>query len=183
MSRIGKLPILIPNGVSVAIEGNIIKLSGPKGTLERPIPVSLKVSVKDDLVYINTDVKSKAAKSLHGTFRAILANAAKGVSEGWLKQLELVGTGYRAELRGKDLALTVGFSHPIIVQAPEGIIFKIEKNVMTVEGIDKDLVGRIAAEIRQVKPPEPYKGKGILYLGETVRRKAGKAAKAQGQTV
>jgi large subunit ribosomal protein L6 len=117
---------------------------------------------------------------MHGTWRAIIANMAKGVSEGWSKQLELVGTGYRAEGSERDLTLTVGYSHPVEIKAPEGISFSIEKTLITVEGIDKELVGQVAAKIRNVRPPEPYKGKGIKYIDEVVRRKPGKAAKAQG---
>lgn len=180
MSRIGKLPIVLPTGVSVNVDQNRVKLQGPKGTLEIAIPEELKVDHDKGQLIIEKDRKKEGLKPIHGTFRALLANAAIGVSAGWTKQLELVGTGYRAEVKGSHLYLTVGFSHPVEIKAPVDITFKVEKNIITVEGLDRDLVGRISARIRQVRPPEPYKGKGILYLGEIIRRKAGKAAKTVG---
>jgi len=180
MSRIGKLPIAVPNGVSVDIVQNSVKLTGPKGILEIKIPPKIKVKKNENQIFVEADIKNENLRPIYGTFRAILANAVSGVNIGWLKKLELIGTGYRAEVKGNDLFLTVGYSQPIKIQAPVGIAFKIEKNIITVEGLDKDLVGRISAQIRQVRPPEPYKGKGILYLGEVIRRKAGKAAKAPG---
>jgi len=136
--------------------------------------------VKDGNILVACQKETKEALSTFGTTRAILANMVKGVNQGWSKKLELVGTGYRAETDGKLLTLTVGFSHPVKVQAPENIAFKVEKMVVTVEGINKETVGQIAADIRSVKPPEPYKGKGIKYVDEIIRRKAGKAAKAAG---
>ncbi|OGM10591.1 50S ribosomal protein L6 [Candidatus Woesebacteria bacterium RBG_16_36_11] len=181
MSRIGKQSIIIPSGVSVSVVNNILKITGPKGTLENKCPKDIKVEEKEGKIFITSNIKNEAAKPMYGTFRALIANAVKGVSEGWSKKLELVGTGYRAEVAGKDLRLTVGYSQPAIVSAPDNITFKVEKNVITVDGIDKEVVGQISAKIRSVRPPEPYKGKGILYLGEVIRRKAGKAAKAQGQ--
>jgi len=179
MSKIGKQPIELPKGVSLEILGQTIKISGPKGTLERELAHGLEVKVDKNLVMVSVRKSDKKHRALHGTFRALIANMVKGVSEGWSKELELVGTGYRAEASGKDLVLSVGYSHPVKIEAPEGINFEVEKTQITVKGIDKELVGKVAAEIRQVRPPEPYKGKGIRYKDEVVRRKPGKAAKAQ----
>ena len=180
MSKIGKQPIILPSGVSSVVEEKKIKISGPKGTLENKIPSGIAVENRENQIVLTKTGKDDYTRSIYGTFRAILANAVKGVSEGWVKSLELVGTGYRAEISGDQLSLTVGYSQPVKIKAPEGISFKVGKNIITVEGIDKETVGQTAAKIRAVRPPEPYKGKGILYQGEVIRRKAGKAAKAQG---
>lgn len=179
MSRIGKQPIKIPEEVSLAVSGQTIKVTGPKGTLEKELARGLKVKTDKGQVVVSPKKSDKKHRALHGTFRALIANMVKGVSEGWSKELELVGTGYRAEASAKDLVLNVGFSHPVKIEAPEGISFEIEKTKITVKGIDKELVGKTAAEIRRVRPPEPYKGKGIRYKDEIVRRKPGKAARAQ----
>ena len=179
MSKIGNLPIVLPKGVSVEIDGSSVRVKGPTASLERIIPSGLSVSVSDSTVLVTAKNENERLRALHGTNRAILANMVKGVSLGWSKGLELVGTGYRAETTGRTLTLSVGFSHPIKIEAPEGITFKVEKTDITVAGIDKELVGQIAAKIRSIRPPEPYKGKGIKYKGEVIRRKAGKAAKAQ----
>jgi len=179
MSRIGKLPVLLPEAVKVTVSDVMVKVEGPKGSLERKLPRVIGVEIKDKEVLVKTKSKIKTAKALHGTWRALIANMVKGVSEGWAKKLELVGVGYRAEGSDRELTLTVGFSHPVKVEAPEGITFAIEKTFITIEGIDKELVGKVAAEIRAIRPPEPYKGKGIKYVDEVVRRKPGKAAKAQ----
>ncbi len=180
MSRIGKKQITIPPAVKVEIEGQKVKVTGPKGSLERKFPRTVTVEVKDAEVFVLSKAKTKSAKAMYGTARALLANMIHGVSEGWLRSLELVGTGYRAEGSDKKLTLVVGYSHPVEIVAPEGISFKIEKTEVTIEGIDKELVGQTAAKIRAIRPPEPYKGKGIKYKDEIVRRKPGKAAKAQG---
>lgn len=158
----------------------ILLAKGPKGEMEMSIPEDISIKIEDDRVTVSIDRVSKKTKALHGTFRMLISNMITGVSEGWEKQLELVGTGYRAELSGAKLELKVGFSHPVIVEPPEGITFKVEKSVITVGGIDKELVGQVTANIRRIRPPEPYKGKGIRYVGEEVRRKPGKAAKAVG---
>ncbi|OGM28089.1 50S ribosomal protein L6 [Candidatus Woesebacteria bacterium RIFCSPLOWO2_01_FULL_39_61] len=179
MSKIGKLPIQLPEGVTVEVEGKTVKVIGPKGTLKFKIDKDIEVQKKDNFLEVITSGKSNRAYSLHGTTRALIANMVKGVSEGWSKQLELVGTGYRAETSGNLLTLSVGFSHPVKFEAPSGISFKVEKSIINVEGVDKELVGQISAKIRSVRPPEPYKGKGIKYQDEYIRRKAGKAAKAQ----
>lgn len=177
MSKIGKLPIEIPQGVNVEIEDRSVKVTGPKGTMEMKVDKDIEVQKKEDSLVIMVKRESERSPSLHGTTRALIANMVKGVSAGWVKQLELVGTGYRAETSGNLLTLNVGYSHPIKVEAPAGINFKVEKTVIFVEGFDKELVGQISATIRSIRPPEPYKGKGIRYKDEVVRRKAGKAAK------
>jgi large subunit ribosomal protein L6 len=180
MSRVGKLPISIPEGVKVDLNKDVIKVTGPKGNLEWKFPRNIDVKVEKDNVEVSAKGHTKSSKAMHGTARAIIFNMISGVSTGWSKLLELVGTGYRASVSGNTLSLTVGFSHPVEIEAPEGITFKVEKSNITVEGIDKELVGQISATIRAVRPPEPYKGKGIKYKDEVVLRKAGKAAKATG---
>jgi len=177
MSKIGKLPVLIPQGVKAEIAEKEIKVSGPKGSLVVKIPRKITVVEKDGQLIVSTERISKQGRSNWGTTRAHIANAVKGVSEGFKKQLELVGTGFRAEVTGKTLTILIGFSHPVKFEAPEGIIFSVEKLVILVEGVDRDLVGQTAANIRAARPPEPYKGKGIKYIDEVIRRKAGKAAK------
>ena len=177
MSKIGKLPVSIPQSVKAQIAEKEVTISGPKGSLVVGLPRKITVSEKNGQLILTTERKSKQGKSNWGTTRAHIANAVKGVSEGFKKQLELVGTGFRAEAAGKTLTMLIGFSHPVKFEAPEGITFSVEKLVITVEGIDRELVGQMAANIRAVRPPEPYKGKGIKYIDEVVRRKAGKAAK------
>lgn len=180
MSRVGKLPISIPEGVKIDLGNNVIKVTGPKGNLEWKFPRNIEVKVDKDNVEVGAKGHTKSSKAMHGTARAIIFNMIYGVSSGWSKVLELVGTGYRASVAGSTLSLTVGFSHPVEIEAPDGITFKVEKSDITIEGIDKELVGQISAKIRAVRPPEPYKGKGIRYKDEVVLRKAGKAAKAAG---
>jgi len=178
MSRIGKLPVIIVSGVTIVKEGPRIKISGPKGTLELEIPRQVGVKEEEGKLIVERKGGDKLSRALHGTIRSILDNAVKGVSEGWNKKMELIGTGFRAEVKGDEMTLTLGFSHPVKVKAPEGVTFKVEKNVITVDGPDRAVVGQVCAEIRRLKPPEPYKGKGIVFVGEKIRRKAGKAAKA-----
>lgn len=180
MSKIGRQPILIPSGVTLEISGREVSVAGPKGASSLSIQAGITVSQKEGQVILASSKKGKANLSMYGTTRALLANMVKGVKEGWVKELELVGTGYRAEVVGPDLVLTVGYSHPVKIAAPEGITFKVEKTFVTIEGRDKQLVGQIGANVRAVRPPEPYKGKGIKYKDEVVRRKPGKAAKAVG---
>jgi large subunit ribosomal protein L6 len=177
MSKIGKQPIDLPEGVKVSIEGQTVLVEGTRGKLEYKLPRELSVEKKDSQLSLARKKETDRARALHGTSRAIIANMVKGVHEGWAKTLELVGTGYRADTTGKVLNLTVGYSHPVTMEAPEGVSFKVEKSNITVEGADKVMVGEIAAKIRAVRPPEPYKGKGIKYIDEVIRRKAGKAAK------
>lgn len=179
MSRVGKMPISLPNNVKLEITPSSLKVVGPMGELERKIAKGIVVEEKDGEVLVSKKNDNSKLKALHGTTRALVANMIKGVVEGWSKVLELVGTGYRAELSGNKLIINIGFSHPVEFVAPEGIAFKVKKTLVTIEGIDKELVGLMAAKIRAIRPPEPYKGKGIRYQGEEVRRKPGKAAKAQ----
>jgi large subunit ribosomal protein L6 len=179
MSKIGKQPVVIPEGVKVEVKGHTIKVEGPKGTLEKHFPPEVGMEVSDGKVLFTPKGSGKYVMSLFGTARALINNNVKGVSEGWSRQLELVGTGFKAEVNGKTISLIVGYNHPVSIEAPEGISFKVEKTTITVEGIDKEVVGQVAATIRAVRPPEPYKGKGIKYADEVIRRKAGKAAAAK----
>lgn len=178
MSKIGKKPVKIPEGVQVTLEGSRVKTQGTKGELSFALPPGIKVEISDGNIAVLRSLETKYVKSLHGTVQRVLENATHGVSEGWSKQLELVGTGYRARLEGQDLVLAIGFSHPVRFSPPEGIVFTMAENNVIVSGVDKHTVGQVAANIRAVRPPEPYKGKGIKYTGEYIRRKAGKAAKA-----
>jgi len=180
MSKIGKLPIKLPEGVRVEVSDDVVKVSGPKGNLSLKKSNLIKLDEKDGVLFVSLKKDNPKNFPIYGTTRALLSNMIEGVSTGWTKEMELVGAGYKAELVGKTLILNVGYSHPVKIEAPEGINFKVEKTLVTVEGIDKELVGQISAEIRAVRKPEPYKGKGIRYKDEIVRRKAGKAAKAAG---
>lgn len=180
MSRIGKKPVKIPEGVTVKIDGNVVSAVGPKGTLVYQHRPEIKVSADNNTINVDRVAETAKAKSLHGLTRTLVENLLFGVSKGWNKGLEVVGVGYRAEVAGKDLVLNVGFSHPVKFAAPEGITFEVKQNIINVTGIDKQKVGETAAQLRRIKPPEPYKGKGIRYVGEVVRKKAGKAAKAVG---
>lgn len=174
MSRIGKKPIEIPKGVEVKVESNTVIVKGPKGELQKEIPLEIKIEIKDDKIFVSPGKETKRAKAFWGLFRTLIFNMIKGVTDGYEKKLEIHGVGYRANLEGEDLILLVGFSHPVKIDKVEGIEFLVEKSIITVSGINKELVGQIAAKIRKVRPPEPYKGKGIRYLGEEIRRKAGK---------
>ncbi len=179
MSKIGKMPIAINEGITfVNTDGNVV-VTGSKGTLSYQLPYG--IIVKNEEGKLTVSQKSGADNSaLWGLARALLANMVKGVSDGFEKKLELAGVGYRAQTSGTELSLSVGFSHQVKVKAPQGITFKVEENIITVSGIDKSIVGDVADKIRKIRPPEPYKGKGISYQGERIRRKAGKAAKAVG---
>lgn len=179
MSRVGSSPINIPAGVEVNLEKNHVKVSGSKGNLEMDVHPLIKVEVSENMLLVKRSKDDKNSKSLHGLTRSLLNNMVLGVSEGFNKGLELVGVGYRAAGGGNTLTLSVGFSHPVQIDAPEGVTFTVADNIkLTVSGIDKHLVGQVAANIRKIRPPEVYKGKGIRYSGEYVRRKAGKAGKA-----
>lgn len=181
MSRIGNAPISIPIGVAVAVQGNIVTVNGPKGTLELSAREEVNVSVENDKVVVRRIDDARLTRSLHGLTRSLINNAIIGVSVGWMKRLEMVGVGYRAQSSGDKVTLSVGFSHPVVVTAPLGVTLAVSENTkIAVSGIDKTLVGQIASNIRAIKPPEVYKGKGIRYAGERVRRKAGKAGKAPG---
>jgi large subunit ribosomal protein L6 len=176
MSKIGKLPITIAAGATVEVSGREVRVTGPKGTLVTNLPRAIEVEVKNGIVNVSSKGNAKADVANHGTIRALINNNIKGVTTGWSKQLELVGTGFRAEVTGATLSLTIGYSHPVKIEAPEGITFKVEKTIVTVEGANRETVGQVSANIRAARPPEPYKGKGIKYTDEVIRRKAGKAA-------
>ena len=180
MSKLAKVPIVIKEGVTVLRDSDVIKITGPKGTLIFGIPVGVDVKTIDNKLQVFPLELEEDRSAVLGLTRATIANMVTGVTTGFEKKLELSGVGYRATIAGGDLNLSVGFSHPVKVKAQDGIKYSVEENVITVSGIDKTLVGNITAQIRKVKPPEPYKGKGIKYLGEKIRRKAGKAAKAIG---
>lgn len=176
MSRIGKRPVTIPGNVKVSIDGRKVSVEGPKGKLSRELLPQVSVSVEDGVLSVNRVNDSQEARSLHGLSRTLVANMVEGVSNGFNKSLEMVGVGYRATLEGRVLNLAIGFSHPVKINPPEGIEIAVEgANKIHVKGADKQLVGDVAAEIRSVRPPEPYKGKGIKYAGEVIRRKAGKS--------
>jgi large subunit ribosomal protein L6 len=182
MSRIGRMAITIPSGVDVAISGSHVAVSGPKGKLERDVSPVLNVVQEDGTLKVERPNDEKRARELHGLTRTLIANMVTGVTEGYRKGLEITGVGYRAQLVGKKLQLNLGYSHPIEIDPPEGISFEVESPVrLAVVGIDKELVGHIAARIRSQRKPEPYKGKGVRYAGEQVRRKAGKAGKIGGK--
>ncbi|MEZ7996063.1 MAG: 50S ribosomal protein L6 [Actinomycetales bacterium] len=178
MSRIGKLPIPLPAGVTVEINGQDVAVKGPKGELKLTVSKPITVSQEDGSVIVARPDDEAVSKSLHGLTRSLIANNVHGVSEGFTKALEIVGTGYRAALKGATVELSLGFSHPVFVTPPEGITLVVEGNTkIIVSGIDKQAVGEMAANIRKLRKPEPYKGKGVRYEGERVRRKAGKAGK------
>ncbi len=181
MSRLGKQPIIVPQGVQVTITVDSVQFKGPKGTMQQKIPSQIKVTQDvDKLIVSVSDVNNNTNRALWGLTRQLLANAVEGVTKGFIRQLEINGVGFRVQVEGNKLVLNVGFSHPVNFDLPNGITAKVEKNLITLEGIDKQLVGETAAQLRKVKPPEPYKGKGIKYLNEVIRRKAGKLAKAAG---
>jgi large subunit ribosomal protein L6 len=178
MSRIGKLPIPVPTGVEVKIDGSTVSVKGPKGTLTHEVPTPIEVSLEDNTIVVARPDDERDSRSLHGLTRTLIANQITGVTTGYTKGLEIVGTGYRVTAKGSDIEFALGYSHPIFVKAPEGITFTVEGNTkLTVSGIDKQAVGEVAANLRKLRKPEPYKGKGVRYAGEVVRRKAGKAGK------
>lgn len=181
MSRIGRKPISIPSGVNVDVaSGNVITIKGPKGELSYCAPESLGIELEDGTLIVSRPDDARENRSLHGLSRTLISNMVIGVTDGFRKNLEIQGVGYRAAMDGKDLVLNVGFSHPVRFQAPDGISYALDgQTKVSVMGIDKQAVGEEAARIRRVRPPEPYKGKGIRYEGEVVRRKAGKAGKAK----
>ncbi|MBA2700480.1 MAG: 50S ribosomal protein L6 [Chloroflexi bacterium] len=182
MSRIGRLPITIPSNVDVAIDGRNVTVSGPKGTLSRSLHPDITVSREDGALLVTRPTEQKTHKQLHGLTRTLVSNMVVGVTDGYRKALEITGVGYRAGLNGRRLTLNLGYSHPIEIDPPEGISFEVENPTrLAVVGIDKELVGQLAAQIRSTRKPEPYKGKGVRYAGEQVRRKAGKAGKIGGK--
>jgi large subunit ribosomal protein L6 len=176
MSRIGKAPIAVPQGVEVKQAGSAVEVKGPKGMLLQRIPTGISLEIGAGVVHVKRKGDAKTVRSLHGLIRTLIANMVQGVTKGFEKELEIVGIGYRANVQGKNLQLNLGYSHPVLYPIPQGIELAVEKQTrITVKGIDKQKVGQVAAEIRGFKKPEPYKGKGIRYIGEQVRRKAGKA--------
>lgn len=178
MARLGKLPVKIPQKVQLNIRDNNVTVKGPKGELELNISDKVLIDSVDDTLVVKPTSNNKAADKLHGTYRKLLCNMVEGVSNGFQKRLELQGVGFRSQVQGKSLILNVGFSHQVIIESPPGITLSVENNTtIIVSGIDKQLVGQVAANIKSVRPPEPYKGKGIRYEGEYVRRKVGKAGK------
>ncbi|MDR3116467.1 MAG: 50S ribosomal protein L6 [Bifidobacteriaceae bacterium] len=178
VSRIGKIPVDIPQGVELRIENNSIYVKGPKGELSENIPEGVKITINEGQATIVPFDDERQARSLHGLVRTLISNMVVGVQDGYQKTLEIIGTGYRVNLKGNSLEFALGFSHPVSVQAPEGITFAVgEDNQFTVSGISKQLVGEVSANIRKLRPPEPYKGKGIKYIDERIIRKAGKAGK------
>ena len=179
MSRIGRKPIPVPNGVDIRIDGSTITVKGPKGELSHTVAEPITVEKGDDgQFYVSRPDDERKSKELHGLSRTLIANMVVGVTEGYRKSLEIAGTGYRVTAKGSDLEFALGFSHPVVVKAPSGITFTVERpTLFHVAGIDKQQVGEVAANIRKIRPPEPYKGKGVKYVREVIRRKAGKAGK------
>ena len=179
MSRVGRLPIEVPAGVDIKIDGSCVKVKGPKGEMEFTFSPDMTIKKEEGTIVVERPTDQPMHRALHGTTRSIINNMVVGVSKGFERVLEIEGVGYRAELNGKNLVVNVGFSHPVVVEPPEGIRFDADMKVrqIKISGYDKQLVGQIAAEIRGLRPPEPYKGKGIRYQGEYVRRKPGKAGK------
>jgi large subunit ribosomal protein L6 len=178
MSRIGKKPIPLPKGVMVEVKDGLVSVKGQKGALQRPLLEGVEVDITDGVVTLRRTGEDKRSRSYHGLMRTLVANMVEGVSNGYEKKLEIVGIGYRSELKGNSLALYLGYSHPIDFPLPQGISAEVEKQTLvTIRGIDKELVGQIAAKIRDLRKPDPYKGKGVKYAGEVLRKKAGKTGK------
>ena len=179
MSRIGRMPVEVPQGVDVEIKGSFVRIKGPKGQLEHTFPADMDISMEDGQISVNRPSDERTHRSLHGMTRALINNMVVGVSQGFTKTLEVNGVGYRAEMSGSNLVLNVGYSHPVEVEPPDGISFEVDTRTRQIKvlGYDKSEVGQVAANIRGIRPPEHYKGKGIKYLDERIRRKAGKAGK------
>jgi large subunit ribosomal protein L6 len=178
MSRVGRKPITVPAGVDCKLDGVQLKVKGPKGQLERKLHPNMQVTIESDLITVTRPTDGRIDRSLHGLTRTLVSNMVIGVTEGFSKTLNIVGVGYKVDLKGKALNLSLGYSHTIDYPAPEGIEFEVDskKNVIVVKGKDKEIVGQVAAEVRKLRPPEPYKGKGVMYENEKIRRKAGKTA-------
>lgn len=177
MSRIGKLPIQIPSGVTVSVENNEVKVSGAKGNLSQQILPGIEVDVKDNTIFVARQNEEIETRSKHGLMRSLINNMVEGVAKGFSKQLEINGVGYRVSLAGQNLKFNIGLSHDVLFPIPTGVSATVEQNIITVSGFDKQLVGQVAADIRKLKKPEPYKGKGIKYVGERILRKSGKSGK------
>jgi len=178
MSRIGRMPVVVPSGVDVTISGRDVTVKGPKGTLSLAVSVPIEVNHDNGVITVTRPSDEGEIRALHGLSRSLIANMVTGVTDGYSKTMEIVGVGYRVQARGKDLEFSLGFSHPVLVSPPEGITFRVETPTrFVVAGIDKQQVGEVAAKIRKLRKPDPYKGKGVRYSGEQIRRKAGKAGK------
>lgn len=181
MSRIGKLPVTIPAGVKVALEPSTVRFEGPKGKLHAPIPSGVQVTVEGNVVHIGRDNEERKVRALHGLTRKLIANMAQGVSQGFTRVLDINGVGYRAEVKGQEIHMTLGYSHPVVFPLPQGVSAAVERQIIiTLSGADRQLLGEMAAKIRSLRPPEPYKGKGIKYREEFIKRKAGKAVGSAG---
>lgn len=180
MSRIGQKPISIPAEIDISVKDNLITVRGPRGSLQRRIHDRLQLELKDNQLTLQAETFNRHTRAMWGTERALIANMIQGVNSGYQRALEIEGVGFRANVQDDVLELNIGFSHAVKYRAPQGIIFKVEKNTIFVSGIDKQLVGRVAAEIRKLRPPDPYKAKGIRYQGEVIKKKAGKKAVAAG---
>lgn len=181
MSRIGRMPVAVPTGVTVDLKGSHLRVKGPKGEMERDFSPSIQISLENGEVVVQRSTDQATHRALHGTTRALIANMVTGVSSGFEKVLEIDGVGYRAEMSGVNLILHVGYSHPVTIEPPEGISFEVDTKTRQVKirGFNKEQIGQVASDIRKIRPPEPYKGKGIHYLGEKIRRKAGKSGKGK----
>lgn len=179
MSRIGRMPVMIPKGVDVVVKGSSVRVKGPKGEMSHTFPAAMTIMVDEGVVQVGRPSDESIHRALHGMTRALINNMVVGVSNGFEKILEVNGVGYRAEMNGKNLVLNVGYSHPVVVEPAEGISFEVDTRTRQIKvlGYDKQQIGQVAADIRKIRPPEPYKGKGIKYLDEKIRRKAGKAGK------
>lgn len=181
MSRIGKLPVTIPTGVKVAIDSNALRLEGPKGKLQTEIPAGVDVKVEGNVLRVERQAEDRKARALHGLTRKLIANMTQGVSQGFTRVLDINGVGYRAEVKGHEIHMTLGYSHPVVFPLPVGITAAVERQVIiTLSGADRQVLGETAAKIRSLRPPEPYKGKGIKYREEVIKRKAGKAVGSAG---
>jgi large subunit ribosomal protein L6 len=175
MSRIGKKPIAIPKGVTIKVDGNVVDVKGPKGQLRQPLPPGINAVVEDGSLMTRKESEARELGKFHGLARSLVNNAVQGVSEGWKKELDIVGVGYRAEMKGQQLVLALGYSHPIVFDVPKGIEVAIEKQThITVTGVDRQLVGQVAANLRRLREPDPYQQKGVRYTGEVLKKKAGK---------
>ncbi|HEX6801585.1 MAG TPA: 50S ribosomal protein L6 [Candidatus Binatia bacterium] len=181
MSRIGKLPVSIPAGVKIAVDPSAVRLEGPKGKLQAAIPAGVQVTVEGNVAHVTRDNDQRKLRALHGLTRKLIANMAQGVSLGFTRVLDINGVGYRAEVRGQEIHMTLGYSHPVVFRLPQGVTAAVERQIIiTLSGADRQLLGEMAAKIRSLRPPEPYKGKGIKYREEFIKRKAGKAVGSAG---
>jgi large subunit ribosomal protein L6 len=181
VSRIGKLPVAIPSGVKVALDASAVRLEGPKGKLQTAVPTGVEIKIEGNVVRVECLSEERKARALHGLTRKLIANMAQGVSQGFVRVLEINGVGYRAEVKGQEIHMTLGYSHPVVFRLPPGVTASVERQiVITLSGADRQVLGEVAAKIRSFRPPEPYKGKGIKYREEVIKRKAGKAVGSAG---